>query len=277
MDCARGCGRFAFGTHDTCCWHCAGTTGPHSKDCQDKSTVTAKLLLLTPVPKSQPAVTNHRHVTPSVDSTRLKQASQPDARALPRLKRRFDEASTFSAPSSSEVICVGTRVELNGLQKRPDLNGIAGTCVEYDQTEQRWYVEIQMESVKRFRLKKDNLIVTAPARVNESTQPAAATALAATGSSHPPSTQSQPTSTYQLASNDSTQVQTPMVQGAQLDGAPMNRAPMNGAPTNGAPTCNKRDTITNLSLSAAATMFQARLVVQAQPSTWGGPHACGAP
>ena len=254
-------------THDTCCWHCAGTTGPHSQDCQDKSTATAKLLLLTPIPKSQPAVSNHRHVTPSDDSARLKRASQPDARALPRLKRRFDEASTFAAPSGIDTICVGTRVELTGLQKRPDLNGIAGTCVEYDQTEQRWYVEVvTCESVKRFRLKIDNLIVTAPARVNGGTQPAAAAALAATGSYHTPFTQSQPTSTYQLASNDSTQVRTPMVQGAQLNGAPMNGAPMDGAPMNGAPTGNKRDTIANLSLSAAATAAQAQILATAQSS-----------
>ena len=95
---------------------------------------------------------------------------------------------------SSDAICVGTQVKITGLQKRPEMNGIAGTCVEYDQTEQRWYVEVLTgESVKRFRLKIDNLIVTAPASVNEVTQPAAAAAPAATTNQHPASTQSQPT------------------------------------------------------------------------------------
>ena len=62
----------------------------------------------------------------------------------------------------SSTICVGTRIEIIGLQKRPDLNGVVGTCVGYDQTEQRWYVEVLVgESMKRFRLKTNNL--TAPA------------------------------------------------------------------------------------------------------------------
>ena len=52
-------------------------------------------------------------------------------------------APAVAVPANmSSTTCVGTRVEIIGLQKRPDMNGVAGTCVEYDQTEQRWDVKV---------------------------------------------------------------------------------------------------------------------------------------
>ena len=99
-------------------------------------------------------------------------------------------APAVAVPANmSSTTCVGTRVEIIGLQKRPDLNGVAGTCVEYDQTEQRWDVKVligESTCMKRFRLKTNNLIVTAPASVNEGTQPPSfATPATTLGPLHP--------------------------------------------------------------------------------------------
>ena len=64
-----------------------------------------------------------------------------------------------SAPSSSspQPIPIGTRVELHGLQAKPELNGRRGVVVKFTGSSGRYRVQLDGEGGGEFSLKRENI------------------------------------------------------------------------------------------------------------------------
>ena len=69
-----------------------------------------------------------------------------------------EAASPPSSTSLSTLISKGTRVELRGLQAKPELNGRRGVVVKFVSSSRRCRVELD-EDGEAFSLKAENLLV----------------------------------------------------------------------------------------------------------------------
>ena len=68
-------------------------------------------------------------------------------------------ASASSPPPSPPSIPIGARVELRGLQAKPELNGRRGVVVKFVSSTERYRVQLDGEGGREFSLKAENLLV----------------------------------------------------------------------------------------------------------------------
>merc|ERR1712151_1131163 len=70
-------------------------------------------------------------------------------------------SSSSSHDCSSNVL--GQTVRLNGLEKRPELNGKCGVCVGYDQAAMRYLTRLNLDGIETdLSLREQNITVLKP-------------------------------------------------------------------------------------------------------------------